>query len=434
MDNYYLKYIKYKSKYLDLYNLLNIQKGGSQYVLWYNLYEQNIEKIYNKDNLIKIDNNFNLQNLKIELNKILSYYTFNNKRIIGINLFKSNFLPLYNSITIPSGRYYMKLSNINKIVILVNKFNEKYHNDIIGFHIIKSKLNLYRVEIWIFKDSKNNKIIKYINKILKENYIKTLINFKKINYELYHFPKSNSLEFSKEDLNDSMITNIHIRNRNISFFKNDIIIGHKLLEGNWWELWMMIYFKKYYKPNTNMIDIGANIGTTSLLMEEILDENCIIYCFEPMFFNILQKNIYRNVTHNKPGRIMCYNYGLGNSEKTIFVDKINYSEEQNFGAFSLTNIDYTNNNKNKIPINIITLDSLNLQNISIIKIDVEGMDIDVLDGSYKTILREKPVIIIEILENNYNTFINSNIWKKLENIYYIKKISKQFDYKLIPKK
>ena len=51
--------------------------------------------------------------------------------------------------------------------------------------------------------------------------------------------------------------------------------------------------------------------------------------------------------------------------------------------------------ENSISINIVPLDYFNFENISLIKIDVEHMEIEVLEGSLNTIKRCKPTIIIE---------------------------------------
>ena len=52
---------------------------------------------------------------------------------------------------------------------------------------------------------------------------------------------------------------------------------------------MFKYFKNNYIPDTNAIDIGANIGSSSLLLSEIVNKN--IYSFEPVFNDILLKNV-----------------------------------------------------------------------------------------------------------------------------------------------
>ena len=77
------------------------------------------------------------------------------------------------------------------------------------------------------------------------------------------------------------------------------------------------------------------------------------------------------------------------------------SQEQNFGGFSLHS--YKNNSSFLVKdnIDVITLDSLNLQNVSMIKIDVENHENEVLDGARQTILQNRPILFIENLFHGY---------------------------------
>ena len=54
---------------------------------------------------------------------------------------------------------------------------------------------------------------------------------------------------------------------------------------------------------------------------------------------------------------------------------------------------------------VTTLDSFNLDNISFIKIDVEGYELKLLKGAFNTIEKNKPVIFIE-KKKNYNDLKN----------------------------
>src|SRR5262249_27695046 len=58
---------------------------------------------------------------------------------------------------------------------------------------------------------------------------------------------------------------------------------------------------------------------------------------------------------------------------------------------------------------MIALDQLNLNNVSLIKIDVEGYEMEVLKGAMETIKRNKPVLIVEI-------FFSPELNKRLEEI------------------
>jgi len=203
-----------------------------------------------------------------------------------------------------------------------------------------------------------------------------------------------------------------IRNKKISYIKTDNCIGYFIKNGKFWEDWMIKYISKFYVNGTNMIDIGANIGTTSLMMSEILSENNYIYTFEPIYSNVTLKNILDNNLQNK---IKLYEYGLGNHNYSLEVDEINYNNTKNFGATSILELVNTNTTKT-FKINIASLDYFNLDNVSLIKIDVENMEIFVLEGAYNLIEKCKPNILIET--HMFEQLINSKIFEKLKLLGY----------------
>jgi hypothetical protein len=71
------------------------------------------------------------------------------------------------------------------------------------------------------------------------------------------------------------------------------------------------------------------------------------------------------------------------------------------------------------PIKVVTLDSKGLTNISMIKIDVEGMELQVLEGAMETIQRERPVLFMEIWKRRRKQTFSNPIFKKiLEELHY----------------
>ena len=105
----------------------------------------------------------------------------------------------------------------------------------------------------------------------------------------------------------------------INFIKNDTALTSYAKKYNKiWEDWLELYIKESYKENTNMIDIGANIGTTSLIMSRYISENCHIHSFEPVYNEILEMNIIQNNLGNK---IIPYSVGL--SDKSEIMSSIN---------------------------------------------------------------------------------------------------------------
>lgn len=133
------------------------------------------------------------------------------------------------------------------------------------------------------------------------------------------------------------------------------------------------------------LDIGSNIGNHTLY----LFQNNLIqlaYCFEPIqdTFRILEKNISINKLQNK---VMLFNVGVGESRGTAQI--ASYSKE-NTGMSQLKI-----SNDGSIP--IIAIDDIEFDyDISFVKIDVEGFELNVIKGMLGTIKKYKPTLFIEI--------------------------------------
>jgi hypothetical protein len=95
---------------------------------------------------------------------------------------------------------------------------------------------------------------------------------------------------------------------------------------------------------------------------------------------------------------------------------VNYNKEnRNYGGIGL------NMDRNNIDISLIPLDfimPLIIKPVSFMKVDVEGIELDLLRGAKKLITKYKPIIEIEIWKGKYDEFINSDIWKYLETLDY----------------
>ena len=135
-----------------------------------------------------------------------------------------------------------------------------------------------------------------------------------------------------------------------------------------------------------VLDIGAWCGTWSLAMQKYAET---IFCYEPdkTHFACLEKNFesFNNVS--------LYNHAIGNEEG--FVQLTEESATQNTRVI-----------QEKGDTKICTLDSLNLNNVDLIKIDVEGYEMEVIKGAIETIKNVK-FIMIE-LNNNAKRYGSSN--------------------------
>ncbi|MCL2360841.1 MAG: FkbM family methyltransferase [Defluviitaleaceae bacterium] len=145
----------------------------------------------------------------------------------------------------------------------------------------------------------------------------------------------------------------------------------------------------------SIIDAGAYIGDSLQIFRKWTDET--IYCFEPMSssFMLLEKTISLN---NLPN-VVVYNAALG--------------AEKGHGSFSfvgrgLGSKEVTIPDESTEAVEIMVIDDFvkegNIQ-VGLIKIDVEGAEQRVLEGAKKTIMSQKPTLIIS-LYHNANDFYN----------------------------
>ena len=157
--------------------------------------------------------------------------------------------------------------------------------------------------------------------------------------------------------------------------------------------------------NPVVIDVGANIGTYATWIARWLEpRGGEIHCFEPQgpIFQILCGNIAINNLFNA----YTYNLAVGKQETIIETNNIEYRAGVNsFGAFTLTDTTLPEGRINKLEttqrIKMTTLDRFvedyALRKVDFIKIDAEGLDIDVLDGAQETIQRFGPDLYVEYL-------------------------------------
>ncbi|WP_313892570.1 FkbM family methyltransferase [Psychrobacillus sp.] len=153
---------------------------------------------------------------------------------------------------------------------------------------------------------------------------------------------------------------------------------------NFYENVMLEDIRNRVKDSSEIIDIGANIGNHTIFFSSVCQ--CKVHAFEPQtsVFNHLKKNVQLN---NQGNRVELYNIALGEKEDK---GNIKIVDKNNLGS---SEVEYNNNGE----VTINTLDSFIslFKNIAIIKIDVEGMELSVLKGAFKTIKKFKPLLYIE---------------------------------------
>ena len=146
---------------------------------------------------------------------------------------------------------------------------------------------------------------------------------------------------------------------------------------------------KFFAFNTTnkrvAIDVGANYGFVSEHLSKQFDE---VKSFEivPDILNCLVENVKGRELNN----VEVFPYGLGEDEGEI---DIYFNPRFSGHASHFKNIDI--NDHDPIKCNVRTLDSFGFTEVDFIKIDVEGLELEVLKDGIETIKRNRPVITTE---------------------------------------
>jgi|SRR5580700_6160577 FkbM family methyltransferase len=167
-------------------------------------------------------------------------------------------------------------------------------------------------------------------------------------------------------------------------------IKNILRSGEPWEPQIQKLFSAYIRPNSTVLDIGAHIGTHTLAMSKLVGPNGRVIAFEPQ--PKIFRELFLNMQLNEADNVFFYPAAVGDHKGTIELAPFVWDNE---GGTSLLG----GGTGQFVP--LITIDSLHLSNVSLMKIDVEMMENPVLDGAKRTIARCRPIIIIEI-QGNYS--------------------------------
>ena len=144
-----------------------------------------------------------------------------------------------------------------------------------------------------------------------------------------------------------------------------------------------------------VVDAGANIGLVAIPIAQLLaQKNGVVHAFEVQ--RMMSYALCGTAALNDLENVIVYNQALGSAEGTLNAGKLDYGKPQDFGLFSLVDQD----DKNSESIKVTTIDKLNLPRLDFFKIDVEGMEIDVLKGSRQSLEDYLPWCWIEYWKVN----------------------------------
>lgn len=144
-------------------------------------------------------------------------------------------------------------------------------------------------------------------------------------------------------------------------------------------------------PGDNVIEVGANIGCHSVGLAKAIGPAGTLIAIEaqPSVFRVLCANLALNSLQN----VSVHACGCGERQQTMVAPAIDYAAAvpHNSGGVSLLQ------DGEGIRIQVVALDELtrDLDSVRLVKVDVEGMELEVLRGGRQLIARCRPLLYVE---------------------------------------
>jgi FkbM family methyltransferase len=164
--------------------------------------------------------------------------------------------------------------------------------------------------------------------------------------------------------------------------------------------------KRCYGDGVVAIDCGANIGVHTIEWATAMTGWGSVIAIEA------QERLYYalagNIAINNCFNAVAINAAVSSETGVMKIPTPDYLTASSFGSLELRQrennefigqaIDYSE--ERCVAIQKITLDAMNLSRVDLIKIDVEGMEVEVLQGAQRTIENSRPMVLVEIIKSN----------------------------------
>jgi FkbM family methyltransferase len=192
--------------------------------------------------------------------------------------------------------------------------------------------------------------------------------------------------------------------------------GNQILEAGTYEpkevdfiLALLELRRRYFGDGVVAIDCGANIGVHTVEWSRRMTEWGSVIAIEAQerLFYCLAGNIAINNCFNA----RAIHAAVGAADGMMSVPTLDYLKPARFGSVELKQRDNPEfigqaYGPARASVPAMRLDALKLERIDLIKIDVEGMELDVLEGARASIDQYHPILTIETIKTDFDRLTN----------------------------
>lgn len=174
----------------------------------------------------------------------------------------------------------------------------------------------------------------------------------------------------------------------VLYNKNDTYIGKAFeMYGEFSENEVAL-FRQICGQGDFIFDVGANIGAHTMAFSQMVGPGGRVFAFEPQ--RIVFHNLCANMSLNCIENVECYQIAVSNKSGSTLIPDFRYDLPANHGGFSVK--DYDKGQKTPLePLDTL----LDIPRLKLMKVDVEGMETEVIEGAKNIINKHKPFLYVE---------------------------------------
>ena len=156
----------------------------------------------------------------------------------------------------------------------------------------------------------------------------------------------------------------------------------------------VLLFEQVLRPGEIVVEVGSNVGAHTVPLAKAVGPTGRVFAFEPQ--RVLFQTACANLALNSITNVVARNEAVGAAAGSLVVPSLDYSAAANYGGLPLgPEAGWADKQVPLEEVPVVALDSLNLGRCRLLKIDVEGMEADVLLGAKETIARCRPLLYVE---------------------------------------
>lgn len=169
--------------------------------------------------------------------------------------------------------------------------------------------------------------------------------------------------------------------------RNDRYVGASIRKYGEFSAGEANLFRQLVQPGMTVVEVGANIGAHTVLLSQLVGASGTVFAYEPQ--RIPFQTLCANLALNQCANVVARQAAVGDAPGVARVPALAPDQPNSFGSLTLRNSTAGE------AVQSLTIDGENLTACHIMKIDVEGMEPDVLAGASRTIERHKPLLYLE---------------------------------------